>query len=74
MDKRIENIPEGMAMVMTYPKLPCMMTGIIVAKQTKDGNIHIIYEDGTEEVRYADFYIEDKTCFEVVSYVQAGRI
>ncbi len=69
-----QDIPAGQIMMMNYPSIQMMMCGIVAACQTREGVIKLRYEDGTTEERPADFNIEDKTCFEVVGYVQGGRL
>ena len=67
------DIPEGQKAFMQYPAIESMMSGIHYASQDRFGIITVVYSDNTEEKRQADFNIEDKTCFEIVSFVQAGR-
>lgn len=75
MDKRIAEIPDNMAIVMSYPRIQMMMCGILDVRQTNDGTIKLTYEDMSKENRKSDKYIEDfDSCFSVVGYVQDGRI
>jgi hypothetical protein len=73
MDKRIEAIPEGAYVLMNYPLIQLKMTGLARAIQRNTGMIELTYLDYEQESRQADFYIEDKTIFEIVSFVQEGR-
>lgn len=74
MDKRITEIPEGMAIIMSYPRMQMMMCGIVDARQINDGTIKLTYEDMSKEERKSEKYIEDyDSCFSVVRYVQEGR-
>lgn len=73
LDKRITEIPEGMAIVMNHPIIQFMMCGIVDMRQKNDGTITLTYEDMTKESRISEKYIEDMNCFETVRYVQEGR-
>lgn len=72
LDKRITEIPDGMSIVMNYPRIQFMMCGIIDMRQTNDGTIKLTYEDMTKESRVCEKYIEDMNCFETVRFVQEG--
>lgn len=71
-----DDIPKGQLMFLNPPNIQLMMCGLAtlpLPHQDRDGLITLTYSDGTTETRQADFPIESKTCFEVVSFVQAGR-
>lgn len=70
---KIKDIPKGKCMVMSYPNIERMMCGVYYAQQHRDGTIDIIYDDGSKESRVADFRIQDKSIFQVVSFVQELR-
>lgn len=73
LDKRITEIPDGMAIVMNHPRIQFMMCGIVDMRQKNCGTITLTYEDMTKESRVCEKYIEDMNCFETVRYVQEGR-
>jgi len=71
---RRDDIPKGQQMIMSYPNIQRLLVGLHYAYQERSGKITLIYEDKTTESRQADFRIEDRGIFAVVSFVQAARI
>lgn len=67
------DIPKGEVMFMSYPNIQRMISGIDYAQQDRNGIITLVYQDGSRESRDATFKIEEKSCFEVTSFVQSAR-
>lgn len=61
-------------MVMSYPKIELMMSGVACAGQNNTGAITLVYTDGSRESRECDRDIETfDNLFSIVSFVQGGR-
>lgn len=72
---RFDELPDGIAKYLNPPNIEVMITGVMMAKQTKSGNITVTYTDGTTEQRASkkDIDSEFSSFFSVVSFVQDGR-
>jgi len=69
-DKRIQEIPSKASIVMSYPKIEYLMTGVIDARQNNKGEITLTFEDGVKLKKISEKYIEDFSLFQLYRFIK----
>jgi len=74
----IESLPDNGYLLVSAPAIEHMITGTRTVAITRDGVIHVLYEDMEEEERLADDEIlssdaDNPNLLSFVSFVQYGR-